>query len=148
LSFETTAIVRFGDVDPAGIVFYPRYFEMLSNAMEDWCARALGIDYHTMHQTQGLGIPTVAISATFAAPSMLGDVLTVRITPLKIGTSSCRVAADFSCEGEHRLSMDMTVVWMKLAERKSQPWPVGLRAMIEAEIVQGRRDPGKLENGG
>jgi len=33
MPFETTVTVRFGDVDAAGIVFYPRFFEMLNSTM-------------------------------------------------------------------------------------------------------------------
>ena len=47
--FTTTVQVRFADVDPAGIVFYPRYFEMLNGAVEDWFAQQLGLDFATMH---------------------------------------------------------------------------------------------------
>ena len=35
MAFETTVLVRFGDIDGAGIVFYPRFFEMLNSAVED-----------------------------------------------------------------------------------------------------------------
>lgn len=134
MAFETTVIVRFGDIDGAGIVFYPRYFEMLSTAMEDWCAGVLGLDFHTMHVVRGMGIPLVGITASFAAPSVLGDRLTVRLVPLAVGSSSCRLRADFRCRGEHRLTMELTVVWMNLAKRKSQGWPSDIRARIEAEL--------------
>ena len=40
MSFQISTKVRFGDVDPAGIVFYPRYFEMLNAAVEDWFTMA------------------------------------------------------------------------------------------------------------
>jgi 4-hydroxybenzoyl-CoA thioesterase len=136
MAFETTVIVRFGDIDGAGIVFYPRYFEMLNSAVEDWCAQELQLDFHTMHMVLGMGIPVVDIVATFASPSVLGDVMTVRVVPQAIGKSSCRLKADFSCRGEHRLTMEMTVVWMNLAKRKSEPWPQEIRDRIEVGLVR------------
>jgi len=136
MPFETTVQVRFGDIDGAGIVFYPRYFEMLNSAMEDWFAGALGLDFHTMHMAEDRGIPVVDISASFSAPSVLGDILTVTIVPLTLGTSSCRVEARFSCNGQHRLTMQMTVVWMSLTERKAKPWPPELRERISAGLVE------------
>ena len=36
MSFTTTRKVRFEHCDPAGIVFYPRYFEMINGTVEDW----------------------------------------------------------------------------------------------------------------
>jgi 4-hydroxybenzoyl-CoA thioesterase len=34
--------VRFQHCDPAGIVFYPQYFVMIHELMEDWFTEALG----------------------------------------------------------------------------------------------------------
>lgn len=138
MSFETTVTVRFGDVDGAGIVFYPRYYEMLNSAVEDWCAAILGVNFHTMHLVERWGVPAVDIEAQFSVPSVLGDVLTVRIVPAKLGKSSCRLIADFSCRGEHRLKMAMTVVRMDLDLRKSKPWSPELLECIQAELPAGK----------
>jgi 4-hydroxybenzoyl-CoA thioesterase len=63
--------VRFAHCDTAGIVFYPRYFEMFSGVVEDWCADGLGVSFRELHLEQGLGLPTVHIETDFAAPSQL-----------------------------------------------------------------------------
>ena len=36
--FETVIPVRFQHCDPAGIVFYPRYLEMINQTVEEWFA--------------------------------------------------------------------------------------------------------------
>lgn len=132
--FETTIVVRFGDVDGAGIVFYPRYFEMMSIAVEDWCARRLGHEFGAMHLQQKWGIPAVDISASFVRPSVLSDRLTVRVVPQTVGTSSCKLRVDFLCGSEHRLEMHMTVVCMDLDARRSRPWPDDVRQRIQSGI--------------
>jgi 4-hydroxybenzoyl-CoA thioesterase len=137
VGFETAIKVRFGDVDGAGIVFYPRYFEMLNTAIEEWCDRILLLDFHDMHLNRGMGIPVVRIAATFTAPSVLGDVLSVTIVPRLLGTSSCTLEAGFSCAGEARLGMDMTIVCMDLAKRRGMAWPPEIRERIAAAIAQG-----------
>ena len=38
MPFTLTHTVRFGDCDPAAIVFYPRYYEMLNATIEEWFA--------------------------------------------------------------------------------------------------------------
>ena len=43
--FQREQVVRFGHCDPAGIVFFPRYFEMLNELVEDWFAQALGLPF-------------------------------------------------------------------------------------------------------
>ena len=135
MSFERQTIVRFREVDAAGIVFYPRFFEMLSIVVEEWSATVLGIDFRTMHLDMGFGIPVVTTSATFVSPSILGDKLTIQIVPRRLGTSSCHLSARFQCGDEHRLTIEQTVVWMDLARKKACPWPDELRARLEAELI-------------
>ncbi|KQX22800.1 MULTISPECIES: acyl-CoA thioesterase [unclassified Sphingomonas] len=126
MAFETETIVRFAHVDAAGIVFYPRYFEMLNAAVEDWFA-AMGLDFATMHVARNMGVPTIKLDATFVAPSELGDRLTVSITPKEIGRSSCSLAAVFAGEGRERLRVDVVLVCMDLGARRSIAWPDELR---------------------
>lgn len=136
MAFATTTKVRMGQVDPAGIVFYPRYFEMMNNAVEDWFAQDLGLDLPSMHIEHHFGIPTVKIEVSFVAPSRVGEDLTITISPRAIGRSSCHVQLVFSCGGTERLRADMTIVCMDLAENKSKAWPDSLRERIEAGLVK------------
>lgn len=136
MTFTTTIPVRFGDVDPAGIVFYPRFFEMLNTAMEDWCAGILALPFRAMHFDRRIGIPMVNINADFKRPSRLGDILEVGITTLSVGNSSCRLQGDFSCNGELRIKMNYVVVCADLDSHSAQPWPKDLltRILREQEV--------------
>lgn len=135
MAFETSARVRFAHVDGAGIVFYPRYFEMLNAAVEDWFAQALGADFRTMHQERGIGVPTVKLEAEFLSPSMLGDELVVRITPRRIGRSSCSYQAVFTADGCDRLKANATLVCMNLAAKKAVTWPDDIRMRMVEDLV-------------
>lgn len=135
MAFETTALVRFAHVDGAGIVFYPRYFEMLNAAVEDWFAHQLGADFRSMHNDRGLGMPSVQVEAEFVAPSMLGDELTIRLTPRRIGRSSCTYDAIFVASGRERLRATGTLVCMNLKTQKSEPWPEDIRQRIVSDLV-------------
>lgn len=135
MSFETTTEVRFAHVDGAGIVFYPRYFEMLNAAVEDWFARRLGVDFRTLHLDRGLGVPTVDLHAEFLAPCILGDDLTVRITPRKVGRSSCTYEAVFTGEGRDRVKVHATLVCMDLVAKKAVSWPDDIRAHLLDDLV-------------
>ncbi len=128
--FTTTALVRFAHVDAAGIVFYPRYFEMLNGAVEDWCARGLGADFRALHDIRGIGVPTVGLEAEFHSPSRLGDMLDIALVPLHVGRSSCRLELTFSCGGETRLIARVTLVCTNLAAMRSTPWPDDIRARM------------------
>ena len=83
--------MEWGDCDPAGIVYYPRFFEMF-----DACTNALfesvGFPKQEMLAKYGLlGIPMVETSAKFFVPSSFGDTVTVESKILEWGNSSFRV---------------------------------------------------------
>lgn len=72
-----TIHVEWGDCDPAGIVYYPRYFAYFDN-----CTNALfeaaGLPKHHMLKAYGIvGIPMVDTRARFLAPSRFGDDIVV-----------------------------------------------------------------------
>ena len=58
--------------DPAGIVFYPRYFEMTNSVVENF-STMWSAQFASMHNGADNGVPTVALAAEFVAPSRLGD---------------------------------------------------------------------------
>src|SRR3546814_14786739 len=101
-AFTTRQRVRFGHCDPAGIAFYPRYFEMCDAAVEDWCEAVLEAPRAEMHLEQGLGLPTVDLHATFTAVSRLGDWLDIALMVEAVGRTSVPLCADCLCEGEPR----------------------------------------------
>ena len=44
--FVSQVEVRFRHCDPAGIVFYPRYFEMINDFVEEWFDKGMGLPFH------------------------------------------------------------------------------------------------------
>jgi 4-hydroxybenzoyl-CoA thioesterase len=134
MSFTTTTKVRFAHVDAAGIVFYPRYFEMLNGAIEDWFAH-MGLDFGRMHLEEHIGVPTVKLDVTFLTPSGLGDLLTITLTPREIGRSSCALTALFSGEGRERLRAEVVLVCMDLKAQRSTPWPEALREQMTSYLA-------------
>lgn len=135
MPFTTRTKVRFSQVDPAGIVFYPRYFEMLNAAVEDWFTQDLGLDFATMHIDRHMGVPTVKLDVEFTSPSRLGDVLDITITPVKLGRTSCSVTVVFAGEGRERLRAQVVLVCMDLVSHRSIEWPQTVRAAITAQMA-------------
>jgi 4-hydroxybenzoyl-CoA thioesterase len=126
--------VRFQHCDPAGIVFYPRYFEMINTTVEEWFAQRLGVPFERLHGPLGAAVPTASISVDFQAPSKLGEVLEFRLTPTRIGRSSVGLSIEAYCGAEKRLSMESTLVFTKEGASKPEPWPKDLRARISQEL--------------
>jgi len=64
-TFRKQILVRFGDCDAAGIVFYPRYFDMFNSLVEDWCREELNFPFSEIVMHRGLGLPTVHLEVDF-----------------------------------------------------------------------------------
>lgn len=88
MSFKTPIIVRFGDVDSAGIVYYPRYPHYLHIGMERFFQEVLGIDYAELTVNRKFGLPTVRLEVDYRQPIRYGDRIEMEIEIGKVGTTS------------------------------------------------------------
>jgi 4-hydroxybenzoyl-CoA thioesterase len=81
--------IEWGDCDPYGIVFFPRYFEYFDACTNALFQKALGITKAQMlKQYEIAGIPLVQASCNFFVPSSFGDVVSVESCVTNWGTSS------------------------------------------------------------
>lgn len=129
-SFETRRPVRFGHCDPAGILFFPRLFEMANEAVEDWFAEALDLTFNELHVVRGMGVPTARFEADFPAASRLGETLVFSVAVERIGRSSATLKVRARCEGELRFDARQTIVYVRLDDMSALPWPVELRGRM------------------
>ena len=84
--------IEWGDCDPFGIVFFPRYFEYFDACTNALFQRALGITKAEMlRHYKCAGIPLVQASCNFIVPSSFGDVVAVESCVTQWGTSSFSV---------------------------------------------------------
>jgi len=129
--FERQELVRFGHCDPAGIVFYPRYFEMLNALVEDWITQGLGVDYAQLLGPRRVGLPSVRLAADFKRISRMGDVLLQRVAINKLGRTSLALSISFDGEDGQRVAFEQVLVCTSLETHKPQPFPDDLRAALE-----------------
>ena len=80
--------VRFGEVDAAGIVYYPNFFDYYHRAFEDFFGTCAGIPYDRLLNDERVGFPAVHVEADFKLPLRHGEVIDVEMTIQRIGTSS------------------------------------------------------------
>ena len=89
LIHRTEIRVEWGDCDPLGIVFFPRYFEYFDACTNALFHRALGFPKaHMLKHYQIAGIPLVQASCNFIVPSSYGDVVAVDSCVTEWGSSS------------------------------------------------------------
>lgn len=101
--------IRFKHVDYAGIVFYPRFLEMLNDLVEDWFEEALERPFSKIHETNG--IPTVDLKVQFKKAARLGETLTKKLWVLNLGGASVTCGFRFEDElGKTCLEGEVTLV--------------------------------------
>jgi len=136
LVFRTPISIRFAHCDPAGIVFYPRYFELINGVVEDWCAQGLGMSFHEMHMVQGIGLPTVHIETDFVKTSVMGDELIAELRVIKLGRASATVELRMlGQEQDLRLTARLVLVMAQVQERKAIALPTALREQMQKYIT-------------
>jgi 4-hydroxybenzoyl-CoA thioesterase len=135
--FKTRIPMRFGDCDAAGIVYYPRYFDMVNRTVEDWFAGPLDSSFRKLHLENETSIPTVRFEVDFPQVSRLEDVLEFALMVERLGTSSCRLRIQAHCGGELRLDARQTIVFVDMKVMASRPWPDDLRARMEPFMLEG-----------
>lgn len=133
MAFTTQRKVRFQHCDPAGIVFYPRYFELINSVVEDWFEEVVHHDFNRLHVESGTGVPTAAIDTEFHAPSRLGELLTFELRVQAIGRSSLTLQISAYCNEQKRLTSSSTLVFMDLSSGKSMPWTEAIRQRITVD---------------
>ncbi|MCT1531920.1 acyl-CoA thioesterase [Sphingobacterium daejeonense] len=123
--------MKFQHCDAAGIVFYPRFLEMLNELVEDWFEEELGFPFKELHH--GEGVPTADLKVAFVSPARLGDVFEKTLTVIKLGNSSLTYRFKFAHEDRIVLQGECTLVHVGLSDDKlkSQPWAASVRENIE-----------------
>lgn len=118
--------IEFCHCDPAGIVFYPRYAEMVNSMIENFFTDEVGYPFARM-MDEGYGMPTARLEVDFRKPARLGDRLNWTLAVEHVGRSSARflVTADATLEARS------TVVWMD-RDFTPAPWPDHIRPTLEA----------------
>lgn len=125
--------VLFRHCDPAGIVFYPRYFEMMNDCTEAFFEQVLEFPFSRLH-AEG-GVPTAEISTRFVAPSRLGDRLSLGFRLTRVGRSSAGTAIRATCDGAPRFEMTSTLVLVGVSGRP-KPWPEPVRSKMTGYLKE------------
>ena len=121
--------IEFNHCDPAGIVFYPRYFEMINSVAENFFKDVVRESFADMVASRH-GVPTLRVETAFHLPSRLGEVLDFQLCVHRLGTTS--ISLDVTAfGGTKRLSARLVLVRVG-PDIRPEPWPAVLRDRIEA----------------
>ena len=87
MRFSYAHVVRFSEVDPAGILFFSRVAEHCHAAYEAFVAEA-GLSVPAYFGGSSWKAPIVRWEVDYLAPSRLGETLAVQIDCIRVGRSS------------------------------------------------------------
>jgi 4-hydroxybenzoyl-CoA thioesterase len=136
-AFVREKLIRFHHCDPAGIVFYPQYFVLFHELMEDWFNEGLNWRYAEFVSKERLGLPMVRVETDFLSPSKIGETLDLSLAIRRIGGSSMTLDVEASCAGVVRARALLTVVLATLDGLRAVPITTPLRGKLERFLLIG-----------
>ena len=130
--FTTRILVRFGDLDAAGIAYYPNLVNFLHESFEDFFVGHVGRPYPEVY-AEGLGFPTVKLEIDFVSPVRYGDHVDMRLTVEKVGRSSVQMRYEGSVGGPRGLPRAQ-----RRGRRRHEDLPPAAAARLAARALPGR----------
>ncbi len=136
-TYETEIRVRFGDIDRAGIVYYPRISHYCHVALEEFFRDRVGIPYHEVIDGRRLGFPAVHLEADYRERLEFGERARVRIDILRIGRSShvTRYRILREKTGNVCVETRITTACVDMETFRPVPLPDDIRAVLEAHLA-------------
>lgn len=132
--FSCDKLIRFHHCDPAGIVFYPQYFVLFNELVEDWFNQGLGVDFARYHVETGLGVPMGKVDCRFISPSKVGDTLRLHLTVQRLGGASLTLHVRGESGGQNRVEATLTVVQASLSSRRAVPFNQDMRQRLQRYV--------------
>ena len=128
MHFSYPQKVLFKHCDPAGIVFYPRFFEMINDAVEAMFRDVLEWPFEDMHPDAG--VPTAALNVRFKRPCRHGDQLELCLELTRLGGTSLSLTTRAMRQGTLCFEADQTLVCVG-PDGRPVAWPEHVHAKIK-----------------
>jgi 4-hydroxybenzoyl-CoA thioesterase len=110
MSHRFALVPSFGDFDPAGIVYYPRYLHFCHVGMEEYFRHVVDLAYPRFISEHRLGLPTVRTVVDHRRPIRYGDPVELEIEVVRVGGSSVEWRYRFWLPGEDEPATEARVV--------------------------------------
>jgi 4-hydroxybenzoyl-CoA thioesterase len=88
MSFIQSRIVRWGDCDPAGIIYTPRILDYAIETVETCLREVMGASWNVMREQHNIGGPTVHFECDIRKPLAPDMAVDLVLTLEKLGRSS------------------------------------------------------------
>ncbi len=134
--------VRWSEADPAGIVFYPRFFEWFDLATEA-LFDSVGLPWPEIFPRYGIvGVPIVESGARFQAPVRYGDLVRITSAIAEIRDKTFRVEHEVAVASAHCATGFEVRAWVARPESpggrlRARPIPEEIAARLRGDREAG-----------
>ena len=134
--------IEWGDCEPAGIVFYPRYLAMFDHSTVLLIEGALGMNKHQLYKTYVFdGFPIVETRARFMVPTSYGDDVVIETSVTEVRRSSFHLRHRLTKDGVLAVEGFESRVWIvrdpdRPGRFKPQPLPSEIVARLTAPTAR------------
>jgi len=138
VSHALSAKVRWSEADPAGIVFYPRFFEWFDLGTEA-LFESLGLPWPELFPAERIvGVPIVESGARFASPVRYGEEVRIQSTVSEVHEKTFRVDHEVSVGGRRCATGFEVRAWVARPESPdaalaARPIPARVVARLKGE---------------
>ena len=131
-AFSTPRLIRFSHCDPAGIVYTPRFVDLMNGAVEDFFPGALGLDYYRFIRDEKVGLGYAKLDCDFFRPGLMGDRLVFSVVVGRIGGASATLTVHAHRGEDEIVRGRLVMVTTSLTEHRAIALPDALRTALLA----------------
>lgn len=141
-------VVRWGDCDPAGVAYTPRFLDYVVSAHEAFISLMLGGPIHTMKQAAGVDFPVRGVELDFRSRLPLDSQfeMAVRLGEIRERTFDLHitariVVAEGKRQGPVAFVARISPITIDRASKAGVPLPQALRSRLEAYAAAHPHEP-------
>jgi len=134
--FEHSITVRWGDCDPARIVYTGKLPEFALQAIDAWWQHHGGAGWYQMEIDQNLGTPFVSMALEFRAPVTPRHPLRCRVWPNRLGQTSVGFRVEGRQDGSLCFTGSFVCVFTVADEFRKSPPPQRIHDIVAAHLVR------------
>ncbi len=131
--FKSFVTVKWGDCDPAGIIYTPKILEYAMVAMENWFKEVPGVSWYELNMHLGMGSPIVRTEIDFLLILKVDQEISMNVEVQKLGNSSLTMlVTGNNAEEDACFRVMLVFCFIKQPDYKPIPIPDNYREKIEA----------------
>ena len=128
--------VTFGHCDPAGIVYYPRYFEWFHDVFEGMFEPIVGTTYAEIVRRHQTGYPAVQAVCEWRGPARWGDLVTVEVFLSRLSTRSATFEYRVKNGDALIATASVKIATMHMQAHNSAPFPDEVTAALQPYVEE------------